>query len=136
MGISEGDAVFTLGFPLGLSYGNQNAVLVRHRVIARIKEALEKKISFYLLDSLSYPGSSGSPVISKPDAIAIEGTETQKVSQLIGILRGHVPYEQDVVNPRTGKVGIVATNPGIAVVHPCDFITETIEAYIEINPDA
>jgi S1-C subfamily serine protease len=129
LGISEGDAVFALGFPLGLSYANQNAVLVRHGVIARIREALDKKLNFYLLDLLSYPGSSGSPIISKPDAHAVAGTKTQNVSQLIGINVGHIPYLEDVVDSREGKVGIVPTNSGIAQVHPCDFITETILEY-------
>ena len=133
LGISEGDAIFALGFPLGLFFGNPNGVMVRHGVIARIREALDRTLNYYLLDLLSFQGSSGSPIISKPDAHAIEGTETQHVSQLIGINRGHIRNEEDVIDPHSGKVGVVDTNSGLAVVHPCDYITETIQEYKRLN---
>jgi S1-C subfamily serine protease len=67
LGLSEGDSVFVLGFPMGIVGHEQNYVIVRQGVIARIQDTVRSPINTtFLIDSFIFPGSSGSPVVLKP----------------------------------------------------------------------
>ena len=77
LGISEGDFVYVLGFPLGLIGGERNIVVVRGGTIARIGDTLAGGSQGRLLDAFIFPGNSGSPVVSKTEALVIKGTQPQ-----------------------------------------------------------
>ena len=40
----------------------------------------------FLVDAFVFPGNSGGPVVSKPEALAITGTKSQDYAYLIGIV--------------------------------------------------
>ena len=75
LGITEGDGIFVLGFPLGLIGGERNFVIVRQGVIARIRDALSGSSKEFLADTFIFPGNSGGPVVTKPEPTAITGTQ-------------------------------------------------------------
>lgn len=116
--IAEGDGIFLLGFPLGIgstiSLGDQNTAVVRGGTIARIQEAFAGKSKYYLLDSSIYPGDSGSPVINKIERAYVKDSKPITESKLIGISVARLA-DEDTQETR------------LAVVHPCDYIIETIE---------
>lgn len=56
--VAAGDAVFVLGFPMGLTGEQRNHVIVRLGCIARISEMLDGATSDFLIDASVYPGNS------------------------------------------------------------------------------
>jgi hypothetical protein len=67
--------------------------------------------------------------VLKPEALAIEGTASQVMPYLIGVVQAYVPYEDVAVSLQTGRPRIVfEENAGLAAVLPIDFIEETIAA--------
>lgn len=73
IGTTEGDFVYVLGFPMNLLGGQRNVVIARSGTIARISDTLSRINQEYLIDAFVFPGNSGGPVISKPEAMAITG---------------------------------------------------------------
>jgi len=69
IGLTEGDGVFTLGFPLGLVGEERNFVIVRQGCIARIRDALAGTSKEFLVDMSIFPGNSGGPVVSIPELL-------------------------------------------------------------------
>lgn len=128
VGISEGDGVFVLGFPLGLAGEERNYAIARHGILARVQDWLHGDSDQFLIDAPVFPGNSGGPVVTKPEAISIKGTRSIEKSCLIGIVTGFLPYEDIAVSKQTGKPRVVfQENSGLAVVVPADVIQETIE---------
>jgi len=74
LGITEGDGIYTLGFPLALVGGERNFVIARGGIIARIRDTLAGSNKEFLIDTFVFPGNSGGPVIIRPEFLAIEGT--------------------------------------------------------------
>ena len=75
LGLSEGDGVYVLGFPMGLTGQGEDDVIVRQGAIARVRETLESPaISSFLVDSFIFPGNSGGPVVLKAEMFAISKT--------------------------------------------------------------
>jgi S1-C subfamily serine protease len=62
-GLSEGDGVFVLGFPLGLVGSHRDVPLVRNGCISRVRDALAGATTVFLIDASVYPGNSGGPVV-------------------------------------------------------------------------
>lgn len=56
IGISEGDGVFALGFPMGLIGEKRDFVIVRQGAIARIRDALIGNSKEFLIDTSIFPG--------------------------------------------------------------------------------
>lgn len=77
IGLSEGDGIFVLGFPMGLVGPGQEYVVVRQGAIARVRDTLDSPstVTSFLVDSFVFPGNSGSPVVSKPEIVSISGTD-------------------------------------------------------------
>jgi hypothetical protein len=75
-GVSEGDGVFVLGFPMGIVAPQKKYVIARSGAIARIRDALEKHQLNYLIDANIFPGNSGGPVIIRPEMTSIDGTKS------------------------------------------------------------
>lgn len=133
-GGDEGSSVFMLGFPLGLVNVESNSPICRGGYIARIDESEINNTKQFLLDMQNFPGNSGSPVISKPEILSIGGSSTLGECLLIGIVRGYIPYEEQLVNAQTGRVVEVRSeNSGIAVVHPVELIIDVMEKEMRRN---
>jgi S1-C subfamily serine protease len=132
LGITEGDFAYALGFPMELIGGERNYVLVRSGTIARIRDALSKVSNEFLLDAFIFPGNSGGPVISKPEALAIKGTKSQNAAYLIGIIKSYVPYQDVAVSLQTNEPRVIfAENSGLAGVLPMDFVQEAVQEQIK-----
>jgi len=129
LGITEGDFTYVLGFPMGLVGGNRNFVIARSGSIARIRDTLAKTNKEFLIDTFIFPGNSGGPVVSKPEAMAITGTKSQNAAFLIGVVKGYVPYRDIAISPQTGQPRVVfEENSGLATAHPVDYIQDIIHA--------
>jgi len=132
LGIMEGDFVYVLGFPMGLTGAKRNTVIARSGTIARIRDTLNKDNQEYLVDAFVFPGNSGGPVVSKPEALAITGTKSQDKSYLIGIIKSYVPYQDVAYSLQTKRPRVVfEENSGLAAVHPIDFVQEIIKIHRE-----
>lgn len=112
-GISEGDGIFLLGFPLGLVDEFNKHVIVRSGIIAKIKSTLKRQTSFFLIDTNNFPGNSGGPVIIKPELTSIEGTKSIDKASLIGIVKAYYLYEDE--------------NSGLALVEHIDSVKEVLD---------
>ena len=127
-GISEGDGVFVLGFPLGEAGDERNYAIVRQGIIARVQDWLLGNARTFLIDSSIFPGNSGGPVLLKPEAVSIEGTQDNNRCGLIGMVSSYLPYIEMAVSTQTGRTRMVfEENSGLGVVVPHDMIHETIE---------
>ena len=134
--IVEGNGVFVLGFPLGLVGDARNYPIVRHGVIARIQDWLRGDASTFLIDASAFPGSSGGPVIVKPEATAVEGTTATTHAMLMGVVSSYIPYMDSAVSTQTKTVRITfEENSGLANVVPVRTITETITLAIIPSDD-
>jgi S1-C subfamily serine protease len=129
-GVSEGDPVFVLGFPMALVGEKRNAVVVRGGSIARIRDTLQGSSPTFWVDSFVFPGNSGGPVVTAPADVAITGTKALGFADLIGVVAGYVPYREAAVSPQTGETRIVfVENSGLATVFTVDCINEAIQAH-------
>lgn len=140
IGATEGDFLYVLGFPMNLVGGQRNMVIARNGTIARIRDMLNRTNQEYLIDAFVFPGNSGGPVISKPEAMAIHGTKSQNRALLIGIVKSYVPYQDVAISAQTKRPRVIfEENSGLATVHPIDYVNETIVNHlkslkIENNP--
>ncbi len=137
VGLSEGDGVFVLGFPMGIVDGGQDYVIVRQGIIARIKDALDSSaVTSFLIDALIFPGNSGSPVVLKPDVLSIEGSKQAiKQAYLLGVVKSFRPYVDVAVSLQTKRPRVTfEKNSGLADVIPIDYVQETIEDFKKSVP--
>lgn len=126
-GASEGDAVFVLGFPMGIVSTQSSHTISRSGSIARIRDLLNNRASLFLIDATIFPGNSGSPVIIRPEIIAIEGTTPITHAALIGIVKGYIPYKDVAISQQTGNTRIIfEENSGLTLVETTDSIKETV----------
>jgi hypothetical protein len=73
-GVSEGDGVFVLGFPMGIVTPQRKNVIARAGAIARIRDVLDGHQSSFLIDANIFPGNSGGPVLIRPELNSIQDT--------------------------------------------------------------
>jgi len=126
-GITEGDFIYTLGFPMNLVDKDRKYVIVRSGIIARIRNLLDGFSNEFLIDSFVFPGNSGGPVIIKPEIQSIENTKPPQKANLIGMVQSYISYRDTAVSQQTNEPRIVfVENAGLARVIPIDFVLETI----------
>ncbi len=126
--LCEGDGIFLLGFPMQLVGEGRNYAIVRSGGIARIQDCLHERAYTFLVDASNFPGNSGGPVISKPEAASIGETKPVKSSKVIGIVSGYIPYQEVAVSKQTGRSRIIfEENSGLAIVAPMGLVRETVE---------
>jgi S1-C subfamily serine protease len=126
--ITEGDGVFVLGFPMGLVGEKRNYVIVRRGSIARIRDALAGSGNMFLIDCSVFPGNSGGPVVTIPEAMSIVGTKSINEAQLIGIVASYVPYRDVAISPQTNRPRIIfEENSGLASVFLIDYVQEIVD---------
>ena len=134
IGVSEGDGVFVLGFPLQLVGGERNFVIARQGSIARIGDALAGFSKTFLVDTFIFPGNSGGPVILKPELTSITGTKNQGQALLIGLVSSFQTYQETAVSQQTGRTRIVfEENAGLANVIPVDQIDAAIDEALKAD---
>jgi len=134
-GISEGDDLFLLGFPMGLVGGPRSAVILRQGIIARMKDCHEGVSRSFLVDGYVFPGNSGGPVVTRAATSGIVNTKVPSASYLIGIVASYVTYDEVAVSGQTGRPRVVfQENSGLSNVFPVDCIQEAIAAYNVQNP--
>jgi hypothetical protein len=137
IGVSAGDGVFVLGFPMNLAGQQRNYVIVRPGAIARISDLLASAAPVFLIDSHVFPGNSGGPVVLEPSALSIEGTKSNNVAYLIGVVKGFIAYVDTAISPQTQRARVTfEENSGLAEVIPVDRINEAIKAWRESLPAA
>ncbi|HCU06278.1 MAG TPA: hypothetical protein DIC42_01650 [Holosporales bacterium] len=127
-GVSEGDGVFTLGFPMGIIAPQKKHVIVRSGIIARIRDIFDQNEASYLIDANVFPGNSGGPVVLRPEITTIEGTKSINKAALIGIVKSYVPYRDIAVSQQTGNPRVIfEENSGLALVETIDNVKLTVE---------
>jgi len=128
LGISEGDGVFVLGFPMGMIGEKRNFVIVKQGVIARIRDTLAGHTKEFLVDASIFPGNSGGPVVSRPEMIAIQGTKANGNASLLGVVSSYVPYQDVAISMQTKRPRIIfEENSGLASIVPVDYLLEIID---------
>ena len=131
-GITEGDMVYALGFPMGLVGEERNFVILRQGCIARIRDAYAGLSKHFLVDISIFPGNSGGPVVTKAELAAIEGTKCAQAAYLIGVVSAYIPYRDIAVSAQTQKTRIIfEENSGLAAVIQIDFVKETIQEHLK-----
>ena len=134
-GVSEGDFVFILGFPMGNVGTSRKCTIVRSGIIARISDAFHGDSEDFLLDAFIFPGNSGGPVITKPELTGMVGTKQLDKSVLIGVVKEYLSYEEIAKSEQTGQTKVIFTeNSGLALVHPINFVNEIIRMYMKNYP--
>ena len=128
MGITEGDFVYVLAYPMGLVGHDSHYVIAKSGSIARITDVLERRSDDFLVDAFVFHGSSGGPVVTKPEFSNVEGTRPTDKAYLVGMVSGYLSHCDVAVSERTESPRIVfEENTGLASVVPVDFIIETVE---------
>lgn len=134
MGIGEGSRVVVLGFPMGIVGDVRNAVLVRSGAIARIRDLLEGNSTHFVIDATVLPGNSGGPVVQLVESMAIEGTNPQLKSHLIGIVAEYLTYNDVAVSQQTKRPRVsFEENSGLANVFPVEHIMKTIDVWVSAH---
>jgi len=136
IGITLGDGIFVLGFPMGLSGVNQNYVLVRSGIISRVdKEIIEQKKSFFV-DASIFPGNSGGPILLKPEVSSIQNTKAVSSVYVLGVVSGYIPYKEILYSHQSNPpsfAGVSMENSGLANIVPMDFAKEIYEDWLSSN---
>ena len=127
-GVSEGDGMFALGFPLELVGIIKKHVIARTGAIARVRDTIEGNESSFLVDANIFPGNSGGPVVIRPELSFIQGTKAINRAALIGIVKSYIPFKDVAVSQQTGNARVIfEENSGLALVESVDSIEETVE---------
>lgn len=131
-GISAGDGVFVLGFPMNLAGRERNYVILRQGAIARISEYQEGRSSSFLLDAFVFPGNSGGPVMLRPEVSSIVGTKSNNKSALVGVVSSYLPYTDTAYSAQTKRPRVTfEENSGLAQIVPIDFVNEMLKGRAE-----
>jgi hypothetical protein len=128
-GVTEGDSLFVLGYPMGMVGSHRSVVTVRSGTLARVRDTLMGAEKTFLVDATVFPGNSGGPVVTKPEVVAIPGTTPVADARLIGVVRSYVSYTDYAISPQTGRTrATFEENAGLAEVHPVEYIEQTVAA--------
>jgi len=133
LGLSEGQGVFVLGFPMNLVGQRQDYVVVRQGSIARVRDSLDNptEVRSFLVDSFIFPGNSGGPVVLKPGGVQFPGEKGPIMTAfLLGVVRAYLPYTDVAISPQTKRARITfEENSGLTEVIPAEYIGETIRDF-------
>jgi hypothetical protein len=127
LGVSAGDGVFILGFPMNLVGERRNYVIARGGALARISELLEHASNTFLVDAFVFPENSGGPVVLRPEVVSIQGTKANNKALLVGVVTGYQPYSELAISAQTKRPRIeFEENSGLAIVLPIDYVNELV----------
>ncbi len=130
VGVSEGDGVFILGFPVGWKRSFHHYPVVRYGIIAQIRGLFDGWHSTYLVDGSAFGGNSGSPVITKFEVASIRGLQANSETHLIGMVSAYAtnPASVDETPEQQVLTRLSAIeNADLIIVIPMDHINETID---------
>ncbi|MHC4063346.1 MAG: S1 family peptidase [Planctomycetota bacterium] len=131
-GVTEGDAVHVLGYPMGLVDSGWQAAICRLGCIARIQDVLNAGTGEFLIDASVFPGNSGGPVVLQPEITCITGTKGVDRANLIGVVQAYLPYRDVAVSTQTKRPRITFDeNSGLAPVIPVDRLDELMVATVK-----
>jgi len=131
IGINVGDAVFILGFPLGLSGNIQNHSCAKWGIVSRFDKEIIKDSKAFLIDSSVFPGNSGGPVILRPTPNFLNGTTAVQTALLVGVISGYIPYTERLLSEQTKKVvSLSIENSGLSSVVPMDFVKQIFNNWL------
>jgi hypothetical protein len=124
--VYDGREIFYWGFPLGGGAEDEH----QHHPIMRSGIVAQNRFhNKYLIEANVYPGSSGSPVFTKPIAIKEETTIIFKAPRLIGIVSSYIPYREQAISKQTNRTRIIfEENSGLAMVMNAHTIYELIDS--------
>ena len=132
IGVSEGDGVFILGFPMGMIGEKRNFVIVKQGIIARIRDTLAEHSKEFLVDASIFPGNSGGPVVLRPEIVSIQGTKANSSASLLGVVSSYVPYQDVAISAQTKRPRIIfEENSGLASIVPVDYLVEIIDSAVK-----
>lgn len=135
MGVTEGDSVAVLGFPLGAVEPPTGRPLLRAGVISRIQPTFAGHQSNFLIDAQIFPGNSGGPVLLVPQVMSVTDSPPVSEGGLIGIVHATLLHRDVAVSPQTGLVRTVfEENAGLGVVIPVNRIHEAIDHFEALHP--
>lgn len=130
-GVAEGSIIYMLGYTMGLVNKQSSVPICRMGCIARMSLGQITESHNILVDIQNFPGNSGSPIITRPELISIDGTNHLNKSVLVGIVHSYIPYREALISSKTGEtVEIRSENSGLAYVHPVEYIREIVDAYM------
>lgn len=127
-GVSIGSIVYTLGFPMELVEEERKSPICRMGCISRTANERDYPMDF-LIDAQAFPGNSGGPVFNRIENMAIQDTEYNNSTNLIGIVYSIISYREHLVSSQTNRVRSVhEENSGLTRVCPVDYIREVVQA--------
>lgn len=131
-GVTEGDGVYILGYPMGLVDSKWHAAICRQGCIARIQDVISAGVGDFLVDAAIFPGNSGGPVVLRPESTAITGTNSINKANLVGVVQSYLPYRDVAVSLQTKRPRIsFDENSGLAPVIPVDRVNELMVASVK-----
>jgi len=133
IGIEIGDAVYVLGFPLGISGDVQNFACAKWGMISRTDKEIVRETKAFLIDSAIFPGNSGGPVIYRPAVAKLGNTIAVGQPYLLGVVSGYLPYEEKLFTHQTTPPSVVSLsreNSGLSSVVPMDFVRQIFNSWI------
>jgi len=135
LALSEGDFAYILGFPMGLVGEHRSFVVVRQGAIARVRDYLAGASKEILMDCMIFPGNSGGPTVTKPEAMAIHGTRPQNAAYLIGVVAQSITYSDVAISLQTKRPRVVfEDNSGLASIIPIQYVVDLIQS-LQPSPD-
>lgn len=132
-GIEIGDAVYVLGFPLGMSGNLQNFACAKWGIISRLDSEIVRERKSFLIDSAIFPGNSGGPVVYRPTITRIGNTSAVSQPYLLGVISGYLTYQEELYTHQTTPPSIVSLsreNSGLSFVVPMDFVRQIFKRWI------
>lgn len=136
-GVTEGDFVYVLGFPMGPVGAERDTVLARSGSLVRVRDLLGGAVNSFILDASVFPGNSGGPVVLKPEALSITGTAAVTTAYVIGIVAGFLHFPDVAVSQQSGRRRVVfEENSGLAIAFPMDAVFATANHALGLIPEA
>ena len=125
-GVSIGDEVYALGFPLRLAGEERNYPIVRSGIIARLDDEILKN-HYYYVDVAIYPGNSGGPVILKPAIGTLPGTSKVTKPYLIGVVAS-VELQSETLYGENGAARMILyEHANLGRIFPMECVMETVD---------
>lgn len=126
VGLSNGDDVYYLGFPLGLRGVEKNYAICRGGLIARVdSETIKNKVMY--LDAPVFPGNSGGPVFVKPQLAGVGKTKPLDNAWLIGIATNFLSTHGERDSLSDDQIQKLEGHLGLSKIVITDAIEEAIE---------
>lgn len=136
LGISVGDDVFALGFPMGFAGITQNFPYAKIGIISRFDRELLRSKKAFLIDSSIFPGNSGGPVILRPTTTSLGNTKAVSSVYLLGAITGYLPYREELWTHQTNPPSVVSLereHSGLSFVVPMDYVKQVFSRWIAVR---